>query len=812
MAKAARNPERKRWAADLLQDLRYAARNLARSPAFAAAILTLAIGIGANAAIFSVVNGVVLRPLPFAEPDRLVQIYGSSPLMPSRDAVNRFNDVQQQATSFEMMTGYDVGARYLRTDSGVERVMTVRAQKTFFDLLRVTALRGRTFNPTDPATVAVLSEGFWRRRFNADATLIGRSLTLDDQPVSVIGIMPADFQFPYAAASLLPGVAPAARTDIWLPLELPPAPQARLGNITARLKPGVSIGEASSELASIAQRLERDFPDSYSGRGLYLEPLSNVVVGSRVRQPLFVLLGAVAIVLVLACANVINLSLVRMSLRGREISLRAAIGAGRGRLIRQFLTESLFLALAGGAAGLVVGWLGTRAITSLIGTAVPRAHEVSLDWRVFVFLLTVCALTAIVLGMLPALVAARAEGQSMLQAAGVRATASQTHRRLRSALVVAEIALAVMLAVGATMLVRELLRLRQTDSGLVTSNVTSFHIGHRMNTSTDVARFTEIVGRVAQLPGVRSAGLTQMLPLQNWGWTSNSRDFTLQGQRPAPGPVFTIELRYVTPGYFETLGVPVRGRTFSRADTAQSARVIVINEALARRIFGDADPLGVAMNRGTIVGVSKNVRQIGLDREAAPEIYFPISQNWSQLSELGMTLVAKTATPSQPITEPVRAIVAEIDPSMAVFSMKTMEQVIDDSLSDFTLFLRLMSSFAGLALLLAVTGTYGVVASISASRSREFAIRAALGADRARVMRLVVTQGVVLTAAGIALGLVGAVLIAPVFDSLPIAIGRPDWKTMLPVGAAVAAIAMSACVVPARRAAARQPMDALRSE
>jgi predicted permease len=802
-----------KWLEDLGQDLRYASRSLRRQKGFAAtAILTLALGIGANAAIFSVVSGVVLRPLPFGQPDRLVRLHGSSPLTPRGDAVTNLNEFRRQSTSFDQLVGYEVSAAYLRDSGNTDRVMTVRAEREFFSMLGVPPLSGRTFRADDPANVAVVGEAFWRQRLRGDPSAIGAAITLDEQPFTVIGVMPDSFQFPYSAASLLAGVGSATRTDLWLPLELPARPGARMGNVTGRLKADVTMTAADSELAVIAKRLEAQFPETNAGRGVYLEPLSEAVVGTTVRRPLFVLFGAVAIVLVLACANVTNLSLVRMTLRGREIAVRSAIGAGRFRLVRQFLTESLLLALAGGAVGLAFAWWGTQQLMQIVRTQIPRAHEVGLDWRVFLFLLAVCAFTAAVAGLVPAAFAMRANTQAALQQSSGRTTMSAGQRRVRDGLVVAEVALALVLAVAATILVRELVRLRNTSTGMVTSNVVTFHLGHRMSPRTDVRRFYEIADRVAQLPGVQAAGFTQMVPLQNWGWTSNSDSFIRRGRPPLPPPVFPIELRYVTPGYFETLGIPIRGRGITERDSADTPRVILINEALARRYFGSDDPVGVEMNRGTIVGVVGDVRQVRIDSAASPEIYFPMAQNWSQRNELGMSLLVRVQSPSEGLNEAVRAAVLDVDPNLALFSIKTMDQVVVDSLSDFTLFLGLMVSFAGLSLLLAVTGTYGVISYMATSRVREFAIRLALGADRARVARLVLGQGVRLTVIGIIVGIAAAIAAAPLLESLPITVSPPDVLTTAPVAVFIGVVAVAACLVPALRAAGVSPMSMLRNE
>lgn len=805
-----------RWLDDLGHDIRYALRSLAGDKAFSAtAVITLALGIGATTAIFSVVSTLVFRPLPFAAPDRLVQIRGSSPLAPTGDAVNNREAYQREAASFETIVGYEAGARYLKRGGTVERVMTVRADGGFFEMLGVSPLRGRTFGADDTPAVAVISEQFWREHLNGDPTALGTPLTLDDQPVTIVGIMPASFQFPYGAASLLSGVGSEVRTDFWQRLERDSRPVSRIGSVTGRLKPGVSPAAAESELKSIARRLDEALPEAARGRSVYLEPLAEAVVAPSIRRVLFLLFGAVGLLLALACANVANLSLARMSVRSKEVAVRSALGAGRGRLLRQLVTESLVLSLVGGGVGLLIAIWGTSQLVQAAAATLPRAHEIGVDWRVFAFLLAICTVTGIALGVAPALAAARDNGramQSALQQTNSRTTMSAGQRRVRDGLVVAEVAMAFVLAIGAAMLIRELVRLRNTDPGMQTANVLTLHLGHRMTPKTDVRQFYEIARRARELPGVRAAGFTQMLPLQNWGWTSNSSDFVVRGRAPIT-PVFPIHLRYVTPGYFEALGIPiVKGRGFTDRDEQGATPVILLNETLARRYFGDADPTGQVTTRGAIAGVVRDVRQEHLDRPSVPELYYPVAQNWSQLSDLGMTLVVASHERPETLTEPVRAIIRAVNPDLAIFNVRTMERVVDDSLSDFTLYLSLVAGFAVLALVLALTGTYGVIAYVASARTKEFAIRSALGADAGRVTRLVLGRGVVLTGLGLAVGFTAAIIAAPLVNGLPISVRPPGVTTIGPVAAFIALVAIAACLVPALRAARVSPMVALRDE
>jgi predicted permease len=805
-----------RWLDDLRQDLRYAGRSLAAHKAFTVtAVLTLALGIGATTAIFSLVSGLVLRPLPFAEPERLVQMHGSSALSPTNDAVNFLDTYRRESSAFEVLVGYDIGARYLRRGDSAERVMSVRGEPDFFQMLGTPASLGRTFVPGDPPTAIVISDAFWRREFGGRPDVLGSTLVFDEQTMTVVGVMPPSFQFPYRAGSLLPGVATEMRTDVWLPFEQPLRPQGRIGNVTGRLKPGVSRETAESQLKAVATRLASEFPQSNAGRTVYLESLADTVVSPQLRRVLFLLFGAVGLLLALACANVANLWLARLSIRGREVAVRMALGAGRGRLIRQLLTESLLLSLIGGAVGLALAWWGTAEIARLAAPYLPRAHELSVDWRVFAFLASVCTLVGLALGAVPAMTSSRGDGASTataLQQMSSRGTMTRGQRRLRDGLVVGEVAIACLLAVGAAMLVRELVRLRNTDSGMATTNVLTLHLGHRMTPQTDVMQFYEIDRRVSELPGVRAAGFIQMLPLQSWGWTSNSSDFVVRG-RPPMTPVFPIQLRYVTPGYFQALGIPMtRGRDFTEGDVRDSQRVILINETLARRYFGDEDPVGLATTRGTIAGVVRDIRQEHLDRPALPELYYPVAQGWSQVSELGMTLVVSTRDRAETHLEPIRSIVRAVNPHLAVFDVKTMDRVVSDSLSDFTLYLSLMAGFAGLALVLALTGTYGVIAYIASARTKEFAVRAALGADAARVIRLVLGQGLLLTGLGLAVGLAAAVLASPLVADLPITVRPPDVATAAPVAVFIALVAVAACLIPAVRASRINPMAALREE
>jgi putative ABC transport system permease protein len=431
-------------------------------------------------------------------------------------------------------------------------------------------------------------------------------------------------------------------------------------------------------------------------------------------------------------------------------------------------------------------------------------------------MLVTVAVVGVVVGVAPAVIAARRGPRSALQGSGGHATMGQAQRRLRNGLVVAEVALAFVLGVAAAVLLRELVRLRATDAGVVKTNVITFHVGQPRSPDLNTAiglRFYDVADRVSQLPGVLAAGFAQMLPLQNWGWTSNSIDFRVRG-RPARAQEFSIELRYVTPGYFDALGISIRrGRGFTHADTADAVPVIVINETLARRAFPGEDPVGLVTTRGTIVGTIADVRTVNLDLPAVPEVYYPIAQNWSQVSDLGMTLVVRTRDRPEPLIDAIRSTIRAVHPEQAIFGIKTMETVVEESLSAFTLSLTILSAFAILAIVLALSGTYGVISYLASSRAREFAIRVALGAGRGRVIRFVLGQGLTLTGLGLVVGVCGALAAAPLFGAAPgVTVRRPDLVTLIPVACVIAIVAAVAALVPARRAARVDPMAVLRSD
>jgi predicted permease len=773
-----------RWAEDAVQDLWFARHSWRKAPGFAvAAMATLALGIGSNTAIFSVVSGVLLRPLPFAHPESLVQLDEIQPRTrfgPGFDGTVVYQDFEEWRSKnrhFEAMVTYTNSSRNLQSAGEPEQVMTVPAERGLFRLLGVAAMAGRTFDEGDPSTVAVASHGFWQGLLGGDRSAIGRGITLDGQSFTLIGVMPEGFQFPYSSSAI----------GLWIPWEAPPDlrshPTRRLEAVVARLKPGVSMEAARQELAAMEA-------PSQGGRLVRIQELKDVV-SAPARQSLVVLLGAVGMVLLVACVNVSNLLVARTASRSREIAIRTALGAGRFRLVRQFMTESLLLGFCGGTAGLAISVWGRSAMIKLVVAQIPRAAEIGLDWRVFAFLLTVCVVTGIGFGLAPAIAAAR--GADALKSRGVGAA-------FRDALVVVEIALAFILLAGAGLLLRTFLNLQRTDPGLQAQNVLTAHV-----VVSGARESMALEERARQIPGVRAAGLVSLLPLQNSGWSAGT---TIPGQ----GWIET-QLAFVTPGYFRAMGIPLRrGREFSPRDGPDASRVILVNEALVQQCFPNEDPIGRSTDRGAIIGVVGDVRQATLSVPAKPEIYYPVAQNFGQIRSYGSTLVVRSSGPPAALAGAVRAAVREVIPGQAVFRVATMQNVIEESLAKPRAYTWLVSFFAAMGTLLAIAGIYGVIAYLVGLRTREFGIRMALGADTRHVVQLVIGRGAVLVALGLALGISGAATVTRVLQGTLYGMAATDPVTFATMATALAAVAMGACLVPARRAARVDPAAALRAE
>jgi putative ABC transport system permease protein len=786
-------------------DCRYAARGFRNRPAFTLLVIaTLALAIGANTAIFSVVSGVLLRPLPFADPDRLVQLSESAGSVSYPNLL----DWRAQNASFESIVAYENHSKNLQDNGDPERIAAVGADRGLFQTLGVQPIAGRTFRPDDPPHVAVIGAGLWKRRYASDRALIGKNIMLDGQAFTVIGVMPRDFQFPYQTA----------HTELWVPLEPLRSPRPRglkYLSTVARLKPGVKLEAARKEMAVIAQRLGKQYPEENAGsHGILVTPLRDAVAG-EIRPALVTILGAVGIVLLIACVNVANLLLARGAARHHEVAIRAAVGASPGRLIRQFLTESVLLAIAGGAAGLLLAPWGSDLLLKLAASQIPRYWEIGIDWRVFAFLLAVSIGTGIGFGIVPALTAARIDVQSGLKEGRKRGSAGRGEGLLRDGLVVAEIALSFVLLMGAGLLLRTFLYLERTDPGMVTSNVLTLDMllpPVRYPTSAAAARYyREMEDRVLRIPGVRSAGFINMLPLESWG--SNST-FNIEGNAPRPpGHQPLAEFRFVSPGYFRTLGIPIRrGHDFSDRD-----HEVMINDAFARQYFPNENPAGkhvqvLAHQPVTIAGVVGDVRQEGLDRPPAPEIYFPLEQCPFPVWLSAPAMVVSANIRGENLVSAVRAAIRGIDPTQVIFNVKTMDRVIADSLSDHSLYVWLIGLFAGLALILAAAGIYGVISYAVTARTHEFGIRLALGAAQGRILRQVLGHGAALAGLGLGFGIAGAFALTRLLARLLVGVTPNDPATFAAAGLLLAAVALAACMIPARRAMRVDPMVALRQE
>ncbi|HEV2687879.1 MAG TPA: ABC transporter permease [Bryobacteraceae bacterium] len=799
----------------MFQDIRFALRTFLKSPGFTAvAVLALGLGIGANAALFSVINAVLLRPLSYQQPENLVRIYET--FLPSgfgSVSTPNFIDWRRQNHVFERLEAFSTGSINLQGDAQPERIPLSVGTAGIFDILGTKPLQGRTFTSDEDQLgkpeVAVISERLWRRRFAADPNLVGSNLTLDGKSTTVIGIMPASFQFP-------PG---SVTVDIWMPLQFSPNNLKQRGShwmaVMGRLKPGVDINGAAAEMKQIAANLAQQYPDNQKGRSILIRSMQDVLVGG-IRPALLVLMGSVGFVLLIACANVANLLLARAAARKREVAVRAALGASRSRLMRQFLTESVMLALAGGVVGAFLGDQGVQALVFLASRQIPRATEIHLDGTVFLFLLGVCLASGIIFGLMPAFQSTRDDLQEGLREGGRSGSAGGRGARFRNALVISEFALALVLLIGAGLMLRTFLALNATESGMSTRGVLVMSVsvpdGKYANSSMWQRFYEPALAQIRALPGVRAAGMISLLPLQTWGTNGTfGIDSRPQGE---PGQQPFAEYRTISPGYFQALGIPIlKGRDIGSEDSANSALAVIINDALARRYFPGEDPIGHQIrwtNACTIVGVAGNTRQAGLSADPLPELYFPAAQRGNSIS--GMTLVIGTNVEATSVTRAVESAIRMVDPAQPVFGVKTMERVVTDSLSNQRLYAWLLGVFAGLALILASAGIYGVMSYLVTQRTREFGVRMALGASTRDVLRMVLRQALALIAAGVAIGLGGAFAVTRVLSNFLFGVKAIDLPTFAGVSVVLIAVALLATYLPALRATRVDPMVALRYE
>jgi putative ABC transport system permease protein len=797
--------------ADILRDARYGVRQLTKSPGFAAvAVLTMALGIGATSAMFSVINGVLLRPLPFPESDRIMRVneivpqYGSFSVAPAS-----FLDWRAQSTSFEQIVALSSGSASFNGADGPERITNAAVSWDFFDMLRTQPFLGRAFKAEEDRPgkndVIVLSHAAWQRRFGSDQNIVGRPITLNGTPATIVGVMPAGFQFP-------------ASVEYWVPIALNPANASRGGHflaVFARLKPGVSVAQAGAEMKTIAERLAKQYPESSADESAEVVPLLEQMVGN-IREPLMALLAAVGVVVLIACANVANLLLVRASVREKEIAIRTALGAGRGRLVRQMLAESLILSIAGGALGVLFAYLTLKPIQTLSAGSIPRVQSVSIDATVLLFALGVSLVTGIIFGLAPAWQASRAGVAAVIKEGG-RSSATGGGRWTRATLLVVEVALSLVLLVGAALLLRSFARLTNVDPGFRPDPVLAFRVSlpnvSYREAHQRVGFFDTLLTRLEAHPQIRSAGMIQTIPMRG----DYVLSVAIQGRpAPQPGKELSANHRVVSPNYFSALGIPLkRGRSFTGRDVEKSPLVALVDEAFVTRHFPNEDPIGRGLDIGNsaegfyeIVGVVGNVHYGGLDAKANPTMYVPFRQDIFS----SMWIVAQAEGDPSHITPVARQIVREIDPALPAYSMIPLTKVVSDSVGQRRFSMLLLASFALLALFLAAVGIYGVVAYSVSQRTQEIGVRLAIGAERRDVLTLVVGGGMKLALAGVVIGLAGAMALSRYIATMLFNVTPFDPTSYAATAAGLLAIAALACYVPARRAMNLDPLAAIRQE
>ncbi len=817
----------------LIQDLRYGLRMLAKNPGFAAvAVVALALGIGANTAIFSVVNGVLLQPLPYRDPDRLMRLSESSPNFGTMSvACPNFVDWKDQNRSFAGLASFRWEDYDVTGGGQPEHLNGKMVSADFFRVLGINPVLGRDFDPRadrlGASPVVLIGGGFWSRRFGSNPAVLGSQLTLNGRSYTIAGVVPAGFQLD-------------GKADVYTLLEqwddiLARSREMHPGMyVVGRLKPGVTQAQAQSEMTGIAARLADAYPKSNSKHGVNVAPLASVIVGN-VRPTLLVLLGAVGFVLLIACANVANLLLARSAGRQKEIAIRAAIGAGRGRVVRQLLTESVVLALAGGIAGLAIARWGTQAILAAVPGGLPRMENIVVDGWVLAFTLGVSLLTGIVFGLAPALQVSVTDLHETLKE-GSRGS-SAGHRRLRNLLVVSEVAAALVLLAGAGLMLRTIWSLGGVNPGFDPDHVLTFSVGlSPANTSSSdriLQTFEQTVDRVHNVPGVKSVAVSSLMPL---GGSDSEIPFYVNG-RPRPtsqGDMLWALLYATSPGYLKAMDIPLlRGRYIEPQDGHRGSHIAVIDEVMARTVFPNEDPLGksivVADLSGDlgpetsvpmeIVGIVGHVSHWGLASDASArvrsELYLPLSQIPDQFMKGtagSSSFVVRTGAVPLAMLPAVRSAVLQAGNDQPVYGVRTMDQIVSESIADRRFSMLLLGIFAGLALLLAAVGIYGVISYTVAQRTREIGIRMVLGAGQADVLKVVVTQGMLPVLAGLAIGLALSFGLTRLMAGMLYGVNAGDPVTFIGVALVLAAVALAATLVPARRATRVTPVVALRYE
>ena len=807
----------------IIKDIRYGLRGLLKHPGFTAiVVITLALGIGASTAIFSVVDSVLLRRLPYRTADRIVAIQeldanGKRIQVTSAN----FLDWRTQSTVFEQLAAIRTTTTNLALSDSAERIDFAQTSANFFDVFGIKPQHGRLFIPQDEqaghAPIAVISHTLWQRRFGSDPAIVGKPITLDGRNYTVAGVAPAGFQYP-------------DKTEVWLPpLRLVPEMNERqdvtqtrgMGYLAAvgLLKPGVSLEQAKSEMETITTRLRQQYPDTNNRRFNRVVSLHEHLVGDT-SKVLWLLLGAVTFVLLIGCANVANLLLASAASRQKEMAIRTALGASRFRVMRQLFTESTILALAGGAAGLLVAFWGLTAITKFLPADFPRLTEIQMDWRVLAFTFVASVVTGILFGLAPALQISRPDVQEAIRETGRGASASLRQRRFRQALIVAEVALCVVLLAGAGLLFRSFLRLQSVQTGFVSQQVLTARLSPSGTNFTDDAAYVnfynKVIERVSAVPGVQDAGMINTLPL--------AKGPTL-GLRVEGRPVTTPDkwpygnYRAVSPNYFRAMSIPiVQGRAFTEQDRDGAARALMVNQELADRVFPNENVVGRRVTFGSfenqqpiwweIVGVAANVRSLELREEPPSEVYFSHLQN----PFAGMSLVIRSSVEPASLAASVQQVVAEVDKSVPVSNVQTMDHIVSESITQPRFNLFLLALFSTVAMLLSAAGIYGVTAYTVTQRTHELGIRLALGAQVGDVLRMILRQGMIVIGVGLGIGLIAAFLLMRLLRSLLFGVGENDPLTFVAITIVLLLVALVACYVPARRATKVDPLIALRYE
>ena len=805
----------------MLQDIKYAFRVLINKPAFTAvAVLTLVLGIGANTAIFSVINSVLLQPLPYSDPDRLVMVWetklddGYVENVVSRGS---YLDWRDQNTVFENVGAYmpDFGVSLTGKGNPI-KLSQASMTPDLLEVFGVGPILGRGFTAEEGITgrgdVVLLSYGLWQQLFGGDETVIGDGLTIDDDTYTIVGVMPPSFNFP------------TERTEIWIPFTFRPEDReqrdSHMLTVVARMRDGIERSDAEADTDRIAAVLAGQYPEAMEGWGTRVVPLHDHVVG-EVRPALLVLFGAVGLILLIACANVANLLLASSVAREREIAVRAALGAGRWRLTRQLLLEGLVVACVGGLGGLLLALWGTDMLIAAAPDDLPRLTEVGIDGRVLGFTLTISLLTALVFGLWPALRSSKPNLERALRDGGRGRTASGRHHRLRHLLVVGEIAVALSVLIGAGLLVRSFSGLRNMDTGLDVDRLLTVSLnvpfGRYPDSAAHNAFYESLTDRIRSLPGVESVAATSEPPLVGYDMTRSFVVEAFPGQ--ASDEEESIHYRAVTSDYFDAMGIDlVRGRALGRRDNVQAPRVVVINESMAREFWPGEDPIGRRIRFGdpgdpwyAVVGIAADTSHYGLDADRRPAVYAShLQKDWAWLS--WMTLMVRTSSDPVGLADPVRGAVWDLDPELAIEDLGPMSDVFAVSIAQSRFSMLLLTMFSLVGLLLAAGGIYGVISYSVSQRTREIGTRMALGARTIDIFRVVMEEGLSLTALGIGAGVLGALVLTRSLRTLLFGVGATDPLTYIAVAAFLSLVAMIACYIPARRAARVNPVVALRCE